>query len=208
MNKDLIPLYVGLIAAFVTAIGWIITNYLAKQKEDRVRQLEGTKNHLERQIEEFYGPLFNFVHQIVVCNHVQHEILYTKDSKGNSIKSAADADKVRQLFQDTYFIPLHDEMIRILKTRLYLIEGAEMPESFYKYLRHSIQEQVQGTLWRKHGVDTSHVRGLPYPNEIYQDVKRGLDSTMFKYEQCINNLKVESGKVETNIKEIRPADVR
>ena len=208
MNKDLIPLYVGFLAAIVTAIGWVITNYLAKNKEDRVRQLEATKKHLERQIEEFYGPLFNLVHQIVVCNHVQHEILYSKDSKGNSIKSDSDADKVRQFFQDYYFIPLHDEMIRILKTRLYLIEGAEMPDSFYKYLRHSIQEQVQGTLWRKHGVDTSHVRGLPYPDEIYKDVKNGLDSTMIRYEQCINNLKVESGKLKTKVNEIRPADVR
>ena len=99
-------------------------------------------------------------------------------------------------------------MIRILKTRLYLSEGAEMPDSFYKYLRHSIREQVQGTLWRKHGVDTSHVRGLQYPDEIYKDVKNGLDSTMIRYEQCINNLKVKSGKLKTKVNEIRPADVR
>jgi len=204
----MLPLYVGFLAAFITALGWVITNYLTKKKEDRVRQLEGTKKHLERQIEEFYGPLFNLVHQIVVCNHVQHEILYSKDSKGNSIKSASDADEVRQFFQENYFIPLHDEMIRILKTKLYLVEGAEMPDSFYKYLRHSIQEQVQGTLWRKHGVDTSHVAGLPYPNEIYQDVKSGLDRTMIKYEQCINNLKVEGGKSEIKLKKLSPADVK
>ena len=83
-----------------------------------------------------------------------------------------------------------------------------MPDSFYKYLRHSIQEQVQGTLWRKHGVDTSHVTGLPYPNEIYQDVKSGLDRTMIKYEQCINNLKVEGGKSEVKLKKLKPSDVR
>lgn len=206
--KELLPLYLGLLAAAVTALGWFITSYLTKKKEDSVRRLEGTKKHLERQIEEFYGPLFNLVHQIVVCNHVQHEILYSKDSRGNSIKSASDADKVRQFFQDSYFIPLHEEMLRILKTKLFLIEGAEMPESFYKYLRHSIQEQVQGTLWRKHGVDTSHVRGLPYPNELYQDVKSGLDSTMIKYEQCINNLKVESSRPEIKMKQHKPSDLK
>ena len=205
---ELLPLYLGILTAAVTALGWFITSYLTKKKEDKVRQLEGMKKHLERQIEEFYGPLFNLVHQIVVCNHVQHEILYSKDSKGNSIKSASDADKVRQFFQDNYFIPLHEEMLRILKTKLYLIEGAEMPESFYKYLRHSIQEQVQGTLWRKHGIDTSHVRGLPYPNELYKDVKSGLDSTMIKYEQCINNLKVEGGRPEIKVKQLTPADIK
>lgn len=66
MNKELIPLYVGFLAAVVTAIGWVITNCLTKNKEDRVRQLEATKKHLERQIEKFYGPLFKLVHQIVV----------------------------------------------------------------------------------------------------------------------------------------------
>jgi hypothetical protein len=65
-----------------------------------------------------------------------------------------------------------------------------------------------GTLWKKHGVDTSHVPGLPYPTEIYQDVKKGLDNLMIKYEQYINNLKVEGGKPETKVKQLNPSDVR
>ena len=203
--KELVPIYVALVAAFVTGIGWIITNYLAKKREDRVRRFESIKKHLEQQIEDFYGPLFNLVQQIVVYNHVQHEILYAKDSKGNSIRSASDADKVRQYFQENSFVPLHNEMMLVLKTKLYLIEGAEMPESFYKYLRHSIQEHVQGTLWRKHGVDTSHVAGLQYPNELYTDVKSGLDRAMLKYEQIINNLEIEDGKSNPKPMRIKPS---
>jgi hypothetical protein len=71
MNKDLIPLYVGLIAAFVTAIGWIITNYLAKQKEDRVRQLEGTKTTLNGKLKNFtarYSTSFIKSSSVIMCS--------------------------------------------------------------------------------------------------------------------------------------------
>lgn len=48
---------------------------LVRAAEDRTRKLESLKRHYERQVEEFYGPLFNMVQQVFVANHVQWEIL-------------------------------------------------------------------------------------------------------------------------------------
>jgi hypothetical protein len=188
--KELMPMFIALLAGIVTASGWVVTYYLTKRKEDRVRRIENTIKYLERQIQEFYGPLFNLVHQIVICNHVQHSLIYSGRTPNIS---ADDRAKIEQFFQEKYFIPLHEEMIRILKTKLYLIDGIEMPDSFYTYLRHSTQEQVQRALWNGYHIDTSHVRGIPYPNELYQDVKSGLDSVMLKYEQCLKSLEVKDG---------------
>ena len=194
--KDLIPLFVALIAGSITAVGWLVTYSLTKRKEDRVRRIENTIKYLERQIQEFYGPLFNLVHQIVVCNHVQFSILY---GRGTSNISGESKMKIEQFFQEKYFIPLHDEMVRILKTKLYLIEGTELPESFYKYLRHSTQEQVQRALWANYGISTSHVPGIPYPNELYQDVKNSLDNIMIKYEQCLESLEIQDNTKKLSV---------
>src|SRR5262245_5066555 len=94
---------------------------LSRAAEDRTRRLEGLKRHYERQIEEFYGPLFNMVNQVFVANHVQGEILKRTNPP--------DSEMVRDYFHTMYFDPMHDEIRQILRTKLYLVEGSEMPES-------------------------------------------------------------------------------
>ncbi len=203
MDKETVTLYVGLLAAFVTAAGWVITNYLAKKKEEDFRRQEAKKRRLERQIEEFYGPLYNLIHQIVICNHIQHDIL-TGNPRKDSTQSPSDEDKVRQFFQDKYFVPLHNEMIGILKTKLYLIDGARIPESIREYLHSSIQEQAQGLLWREHGVATDYVKGVAYPNSIYRDVKTGLLNAMRNYELYISDAKT-TPSVSAEPRDVIPA---
>src|SRR5215813_8528745 len=112
-----VPFFVALVAAFVTAVGWVFTYYSAKRREDRTRRLEAATRYIQRQVEEFYGPLFNLVHQIVICNHVQNRILSGRKPDGERCLSSADADKIQQFFHERYFAPLHAEATQILKSR-------------------------------------------------------------------------------------------
>jgi septal ring factor EnvC (AmiA/AmiB activator) len=148
---------------------------------DRSRRVENTASYIERQIEEFYGPLFNLVHQIVLANHVQHNILTQRIGAG-SLSPEQRASVVR-FFQEQYFFPVHQEVNEILKKKLYLVEAAQLPASFYRYLRHALQEQAQANLWREEGIDTSYVKGEPYPNELYDTLKRDLDKLMNRYSE-------------------------
>jgi hypothetical protein len=175
----------AVLAAVVTAAGWFVTYFLAKRQEDARRRLEQSVRHVERQIEEFYGPLFNLVHQVVIANHVQHKIL-AGTAKGKV--DAEQAEAVRRFFRERYFFPVHAEINQILKTRLHLVEGAEMPEVFYRYVKHAVQEQAQSSLWQEHRIDTSFVPGEPYPNDLYQAAKGGLDRLMQEYERLTRAL--------------------
>lgn len=168
---------VAAITAAVTMLGWVVSSVLTKRREKATQQLERTVHYLERQIEEFYGPLFNLVHQVVIANHVLFSILSSRSSD----VVRADAGKVREFFQDNYFFPLHQQINEILKSKLYLIEGTQLPEPIYQYLRHAAQERAQALLWRQSGIDTSYVAGLPYPNELYDVIKGGLDEVMQRY---------------------------
>src|SRR5437868_6543765 len=92
----------ALLAAVVTAAGWFVTYFLTKRREDETRRLESSVSRMERQIEEFYGPLFNLIHQVVIANHVQHKIL--SGAKGMAQEQA---DRIRGHFRDHIFFPVH-----------------------------------------------------------------------------------------------------
>jgi hypothetical protein len=92
---------------------------LSRAAEDRTRKLESLKRHYERQVEEFYGPLFNMVQQVFVANHVLWEIL----KRTNSV----DSEKVRDYFHATYFDPMHAEIRQIFRTKLYLARAPKCP---------------------------------------------------------------------------------
>lgn len=147
---------------------------------DQARRVTKSSEYVARQIEEFYGPIFNLVHQIVVVNHVQHAILSRKPETGPL--PVSQQSEVIKFFQEKYFFLIHRELNEILKTKLYLIEGTELPRSYYAYLRHAIQEQAQTELWSERQIDTSYVQGVPYPNELYDAVKQDLDILMQRYE--------------------------
>lgn len=156
---------------------------------DRERKLKSLMHHYERQIEEFYGPLFNLVHQVFVANHIQWELTSARNEKGAPCLGPEKVEVIQDYYQKTYFYPLHDEIIKIIRSKLYLIEGSEVPESFYEYLKHAAQERDQRTLWRDHGIDTAFLTGQPWPRNFYRDIKTGFEHAMRNYENCVEGLR-------------------
>ena len=179
----------GFLAALVTIVGWFVAYYLTKRREMHQRRQELMVKHLERQIEEFYGPLFNLVEQIFACEEVQSDILEEDTSPAKRHLSDEQQAQVRDFLYHDYFQSLHDEMRLILKTKLFLVEGEDVPESFDEYLRHSTQERVQKMLWERLHVDTSYIQGRSWPKGFYTDIKSGLDSVMLQYEQMMEGLR-------------------
>jgi hypothetical protein len=123
-----------------------VESELTRLAEDRTRKIEKLLQHYERQVEEFYGPLWNMVRQIYVCNE-------TRDKLVRQLKADQRA-AVQEYYQGTYFRPFHDEMREIIKTKLYLIDGPDMPDSFFQYLRHA--SRVTGAGPARVGQELSH----------------------------------------------------
>jgi hypothetical protein len=155
---------------------------LATLKEDRTRKLEKMLAYYERQIEEFYGPLWNMIHQLYVCNETKDKLVERLDPERTQ--------RVHEYYQAAYFRPVHDEIRSIIKTKLYLVDGVEMPDSFYSYLRHATQERDQRELANNQHIDTSNVKGVPWPADFHRDIKRGFDTAMRRYEECLNGLRL------------------
>lgn len=165
-----------------------IKTQLENNQTDRVRKLESQLKHYERQMEEFYGPLFNAVHQIFIANHIQYDLLIASDENGSKRLSPEAIEQVRRYYHSLYFRDLHDQVRTIIGTKLYLIDGAKMPESFYQYLKHSAQEADQRTLWEEYRIDTSFLEGQPWPKRFYSDIKEGFESAMKRYQECLDGI--------------------
>ena len=174
--------YVGIFIAIITAG---LAYHTTKRHEDRTRRIEAKMKHLQRQIEELYGPLYSLVRQIFIANHVQYALLDSNET----VLSTEQRQNISDFFQTTYFIPLHSEIISILKTKLYLAEGADVPDSFYYYQKHAIQERIQRTLWLEKRIDTSFVSGEKFPDGFFPDIEQSLKKVMAEYEEVVQSLK-------------------
>jgi hypothetical protein len=191
MKDTTIPLIIAILAAVVTAIGWFISNFLSRKSDDQKRRIEESTKYLERQIEEFYGPLFNVVTQIRISSDVLEDLV---DKGRRHHKTPEEIGKIQNYFQANYFIPLHNEFTKIVRGKLHLIEGTKIPESFYRYSQHAIQEHSQLAIWAEMGVDTAYLKGTPYPDEIFEDLEKVLSQLMKQYTHQIEQISGKKSK--------------
>ncbi len=171
-----------LVTAALTALGWYATYAYAKMREDRTRRLDLRLRHRVRQLDELYGPLLSLVEHIFNVWRVRQSIL----------QSRPDADEVTrritEFFWTHYFRPLHEEISGLLQTKLYLLEDGRLPRSFSEYLKHATQETCQHQLASELGIDTSDVRGSPWPKAFHADVKSAVERLMHDYKAELESL--------------------
>jgi hypothetical protein len=166
-------LLAALVAAFITILGWFLT----RRWEAQTRRLEQDLKYKQRQIEEFYGPLYNLMHQIFAAEEVQQNFLVADPQKDGDI---------RKYFQNNYFLPFHSEMLRILKDRLYLVEGSDVPSSFEEYLKHACDDRARSALQ----VFPEH--NWEWPDAFEEELKQGFGSVMNQYNVLLDRLTVDS----------------
>ena len=178
MQQPIATLIAALVAATATAAGWVVSYAYGRRRDAQAKELELRVRYRQRQIEELYGPLFSLIEQVFSADEVQERIL----PQGAQVLSDEEQDRVRRFFWEQQFAPLHKEIRQLLRTKLYLLEGAELPDSLSQYLEHATQEECQRRLWYESGVSTSHVAGEPWPSDFYDEIKSTLTRLMKEYQ--------------------------
>jgi len=177
------PLIGAMITAAVAVIGWCVTYFYAKRLEDRRRRLEIRLHHRSQQIEELYGPLLSLIEQIFKGWEVREEILEHCEC------SAEEKAAIKELIWRRYFSPLHTKIAGLLRTKLYLLEGITLPESFSSYLAHARHEDFRHLLRNELQVDTSGIPERPWPATFHPDVKATLKKLMEERDRGLAQLK-------------------
>jgi len=173
----------ALIAAFV---GSSMGHYLTKRREWRKSAREAAMQHLQRQIQEFYGPLAGLVREATILYETACEILPTVDGRGTQIDTNQfkDGDVVRwRFFIETYWFPLNQQIVQLLRTKVYLLEGDTMPASFLAFIRHAAAFEALHRLWKEKGEETNkQVKGVGWPAQFDRDIEQSLLSLKIKYD--------------------------
>jgi hypothetical protein len=143
----------------------------------------------ERQIEEFYGPLLSLTLQIRRADEVQKNFI--KDLEERVKKGSCKAEdkegkerEVRDWFRTQYFDPLHGDMILILKSKLHLVEAAEVPAIFEEYLKHTIDDRARTKLEEKLGTFPETWTG--WPDGLEGKLSSGLKTAMQERDKLLS----------------------
>jgi hypothetical protein len=171
------------LTAMVTAIGWFVVKWMDARGQARLKRAEFRRSYIQKQIEEFYGPLYSLVWQVIATNHLKVRISTHKDLRSE------DRSAIEDYFATQHFLPIHQRIKGILETKLYLLDGTMMPESFYDYLSCALQESVQHELWAERNVSTSFMRGLPYPDAFQRTIYSSLEKLTHEYEMSVQELR-------------------
>jgi|SRR5450755_2416139 len=168
------------IAAAVGGAGWICAYFLTGWRDDRTKRLQLELERTSVQIKEFYAPLKALTDQLDTTVNVLEAVV-----KG---KEGDDHHRLVGLVYVRFFLPIHEEINSILKTKAHLLEGAEPPPSFKLYFEHYATEKAYWNL-KNDKEDVSNIRMPPFPPDFYTDVREGYSIVIKRYEDALEELR-------------------
>lgn len=195
--EDIVKIFVDkvFIGILILLLGYLITKAIEKFKSEQaiLKEYETMRDktalqHLQRQIEELYSPLLGLIQQ--------SRIVYEVEQKKLPLKSTPeDFSKTKDYFIEKYYLPLNDEMAKLIRTKIYLLDADEMPGSFHQFLKHESQFAALYNLWKDKGIRSDEIKGEKYPPSLENDVKNSLNSLRKRYNHYLKRLEI---KLEEN----------
>jgi len=180
VDSDTLKIVAATLSALIAVIGWSVSHFLSKRREDRTKRIELVLSRISAQIEKLYGPLLNRIEQIHTTWDVRERIF--KSTEEN------DTEKVRAYIQSEHFFPLHQEIKEIISQNMHLLEGGVIPNSFSSFLEHSTQQVIKRQLEGEFDLELSNVEYVPWPREFPEDVASELDHLMSLYNIYLEDL--------------------
>jgi hypothetical protein len=86
------------------------------------------------------------------------------------------------------YSPVHEEILTILKTKIYLVEGFFIPKSVTEYFRHYASQKIYWQLLAKESA-IKNIKTVDYPEAFYWDIRNGLSIVSQRYERNLQQLR-------------------
>jgi hypothetical protein len=182
----------ALIAALVAVTGWFIGHQLTTRRDDRTKRLELSIAHSEKQIGEFYAPLVFLLGQLDTIVRVKEDI-----EKG---KRAEGVGGLGEITYREYFLPIHHEIIAILKSKIHLLEGGIIPTSLLTYIAHFTSENLAWRLTKENVQIWDFITG--FPEEFPGQLKEHQELVYRRYEDAVQELRHGASAKQPFIKRI------
>jgi hypothetical protein len=169
----------AIVGGATTVLGWFATNYLVRKREDRSKRLQINMEHRQKQLTEFYAPLRSLIVRLNAAGSVWEKMVAA------DINAWKDGDKIAF---DEYFAPLHKEVLDILSTKIYLLEGTTIPPSIQQYFEHTVSEGIYWRIAEKTGCPPN-APAKPFPPNLYEEINRDFHKVLVDYESSLDELR-------------------
>ena len=139
----------SLVAATIAVIGWFISSLLASRTAVRNLKQAAALKHIEKQLEELYGPL---AFLMIEGRQTFGELL---DSLGRDYIFYSDhplpEDELKTwlFWVENDFFPRNEKVKRLLASKTHLLEGDEIPDSYQSFLDHYNSWYINHLRWQK-----------------------------------------------------------
>jgi hypothetical protein len=174
----MVALVPALIAAFVAGLGWFVASWLASRREDRTKRLQLTIEQAEKQVSEFYSPLIFLIERLDATYRAKQGMLAACPDKKGPIEEVAYTE---------HFLPTHQEIATILKTKIRLLEGSEIPPPLLNYIDHFTSENIAWRL-KRDGIDVwSQVKR--FPSEFFDQLQQDRALVYTRYQNALQELR-------------------
>ena len=197
MDKTLFPALIGALAgAIVSSLGWFVVHALSLRREVVARRDNAAREHVERQIEQLYGPLLGLIQHSRMAFAVAQKTLPIND--GGQIDFSKFSDRhgeVWRYFVEDYFVPVNGKIRELIRSKMHLLEAGVLPKSFGEFLVHEVQLEALHRLWKEHGVDSSGIISGPgWPADFERETQAVLDELRVRHQHFLRHLGVSSAE--------------
>lgn len=151
------------IAGLVLTIVLAISGYLYKYVTDKnARKRQGRLLIINKQLEEFYGPLF---FRAVSGERSYQELLKKLGKPQVSQNPSQQELKEWRLWYKTVFHPVNLEIEKIILEKSYLIREEEIPRPLIDFIAHITPYKTIVTKWENNDY-TEHFSSVDFPKEF------------------------------------------
>ena len=186
-----LPIIAALTAALVSGGFSVLTLIVVSKNEKRKRREEARLRYLQRQIEELYGPLYGLIQFGAAINEVEW-LKLPKDSRDQKgWPRDEQGGKALQFFREHYYLPLNEQMMELIRTKVYLLNSDGIPDSFANFIRHAAQLDSLHRLWKEANISTpfDETKVIEYPTDFKSEVQSTLNELRKEYNDYIARMK-------------------
>ena len=175
----------SLVAATVAVVGWFIAHLLGQITARRNLKQAAAIKHIERQLEELYGPL---AFLMIEGRQTFNELL---DSLGRQYVFYADRPlpddelKTWLFWVENDFFPRNERVKCLLSAKAHLMEGDAIPESYQAFLDHHNSWYINHLRWQKEGIEYSWCSKINWPEQFGVDVLKTFDELRRRHMELI-----------------------
>ncbi len=183
-------LIVAIIAGTFTALGWFVSYVLSQRKEISMTRRQNRLNYVKQQIEELYNPIYCLIQQTKYIYEISTLLLPVNDKNMVDKSKFSQSDSIKwQYLIEKYFLPLNSQVAVLLREKMHLIDGLDIPNSYLDFFKHEMYFSTLHTMWKETQKDLGDIGGYGWPKEFEKDICDTLSKLKVDYKNIYLNLK-------------------